>query len=382
MKTAQVHLKRKQLVTADLARLKAIEPHLVLGFGNVDWLEDPAFVSSLTEHLGAPCFAGCSTAGEITNKGRFDETMVLTGLRFEASSSRVAAHIVPAGGSQQALGISAGTAVTGSDLRAALLFTTVGTLDGSSLLHGLKSVVGESVHVTGGIAGDSGRFKKSFVFANGTLSSAGALVIGLYGPALSAQHGVAAGFQSFGGVRTITKAEGSTVLEIEGRPALLVYKEALGRHAAELPANGLMFPFALLNTGDQESGLIRAVLGIDEARQAVLLAGDVTSGARVKLMRAHNESLTAGARAAAATAAGDGVKAGSFGLLISCVARKLVMGEAIDDELEAATALLTGCADRAGFYAYGEFGPFFTEGDCQLHNQTITITVLSENVPS
>ena len=55
------------------------------------------------------------------------------------------------------------------------------------------------------------------------------------------------------------------------------------------------------------------------------------------------------------------------------------MGDAIDDELEAVTAELKHCADCTGFYAYGEFGPFFTSGDCQLHNQTMSVTVLSES---
>lgn len=378
MKTSQIHLKRSDWSPTEVARLKQIEPQVVLGFGNVDWLLTDGFLAKLNHEMGAPCFVGCSTAGEITNKGRFDDTLVLTAIHFDDAHSKVEARIFAVQKSQTETGAVIGQAFARPHLKAILLFTSIGSLDGSALLEELKRVVGPEVHISGGIAGDSGRFKQSVVFNGAEASTTGVLAVAFYGESLTTQHGVGTGFQAFGNVRTVTKASNSTVLEIDGRPALDVYKEALGKHAAELPANGLMFPFSVLDENNHESGLIRAVMTIDEPTKAIVLAGDLKSGSRVKLMRAHNQSLVEGARSAATHAAGLKVPPHSLGLMISCVARKFVMGDAIDDELEAVTAELKNCDDYTGFYAYGEFGPFYSQQDCQLHNQTITIMVLSE----
>ena len=379
MRTAQVHLKRSEWSATEFDKLKSLNPQLVLGYGNIDWLAKDGFVEKLNRDVGAPCFAGCSTAGEITNKGRFDESLVLTAIHFDEATSRVEAQVFPLEKNQHDTGIAIGSALKKPDLRLVLLFTTMGSLDGSALLLALKQTVGDSVHVTGGIAGDSGRFKQSVVFRNASTSSSGILAVAFYGPSLATQHGVGTGFQTFGNVRTVTRASNFTVFEIDGRPALDVYKEALGKHAAELPTNGLMFPLSVLDQNQQESGLIRAVMTVDEVAKTVTLAGDIESGARVRFMRAHNQSLVEGARGAAGRAALPSIPPQSLGLLISCVARKFIMGDAIDDELEAAADELKNCATTTGFYAYGEFGPFFSQNDCQLHNQTLTITVLSEN---
>lgn len=90
----------------------------------------------------------------------------------------------------------------------------------------------------------------------------------------------------------ITRAQGSTVFEIDGRPALKVYKEALGEHAEKLPINGLMFPLAVLNDTHDETGLIRTVFTVDETNQSIILAGDIAANTKIKFMRGGNEIST------------------------------------------------------------------------------------------
>jgi hypothetical protein len=54
------------------------------------------------------------------------------------------------------------------------------------------------------------------------------------------------------------------------------------------------------------------------------------------------------------------------------------MGDRVDEELEAVAEVLPAHTVLTGFYSYGEISPYHTVTDCRLHNQTMTITYLSE----
>jgi len=170
------------------------------------------------------------------------------------------------------------------------------------------------------------------------------------------------------------------LFELDGKPALDIYKRYLGDYASGLPASGLLFPFALLSNEQQESGLIRTLLGVDEAAGSLTLAGDIPQGGYVRLMHASTEALVDGAEAAA-RATLDMVQGPGPGLalLVSCIGRKLVMGDRVDEEVEAVGTLLGKDAVLAGFYSNGEISPYLDTTECRLHNQTMTITYLSES---
>ncbi|MEI7973223.1 MAG: FIST N-terminal domain-containing protein [Bdellovibrio sp.] len=378
MKSHQVHLRSKGLAESSLQAFVELKPQVILGFGDISWVMDSNFMKALRQHLPIESgFLGCSTAGEITNQGLFDHSFVLTGIRFQAPDSKVQVVSQSIGENQHLSGRQMGEQLKSSDLRGIFLMAPGLAMQGSPFLNGLKEIVGEPVVVTGGLAGDNGKFKQTATFLEDQVFESRAVAVGFYGPKIEVKHGVRAGFRSFGGVRQITRARNHFVYEIDGRPALEVYKEALGKHSDNLPQIGLMFPLAVLNNQKSETGLIRGVLNVDEREDSLFLGGDVKDGTFFKLMRAENQSLIAGAQEAARDAA-LGVPSQSFALMVSCIARRFVMGEAVDDEIEAALLQMKSCENIAGFYAYGEFGPFFTQGDCQLHNQTMTIGLISE----
>ena len=64
---------------------------------------------------------------------------------------------------------------------------------------------------------------------------------------------------------------------------------------------------------------------------------------------------------------------------ISCVGRRLVLGERSEEELEATIDVLPEHVQQVGFYSYGEISPYAT-GHCDLHNQTMTLTTITEQV--
>lgn len=379
MKTVQVHLRKKVINQETLKPILDLKPQVVVAFANIDWANDTQLLKELKSQLPGTEIVGCSTAGEISNDGLFEKSMVLTAIRFESNTSKIQIMSEKVGSDQKQSGRNLGKKLAEKNLRGLFLFAPGVTVQGSSLLHGVKEAVGPDALLLGGLAGDGGKFVKTAVFHNDQTYSDHVIGLGFYGSQIDFHHSSKAGFRSFGGIRQITKANDHVVYEIDGQPALKVYKESLGKHADDLPSTGLMFPLALLNNQLSETGLIRAVLGVNEADQSMNLAGDVESGTFFKLMRAENQSLINGAQEAADKLEKNATS-DSIGFLISCVARRMVMGDAVEDEIDAALGELKNCQNVSGFYAYGEFGPFFSAVDCQLHNQTMTVNILSERV--
>jgi len=165
--------------------------------------------------------------------------------------------------------------------------------------------------------------------------------------------------------------------ELDGGSALALYKEYLGPHAADLPASGLLFPLDLILADGTR--LVRTILGVDETAGSLTFAGDVPEGARAQLMKANFDRLIDGAQGAAEGAyATLGRRAPALAVLISCVGRKLVLGQRIEEEVEAVREVLGPSAVLAGFYSYGEIAPTGVTTRCELHNQTMTITTFDE----
>ena len=377
MKVVQTIVRQGAATAADFATLAAIEPNLVLVFGSVDALRQGA--AAIAEAFPLSQRAGCSTAGEITAKGVEDGTLVVTALRFDhtrlAQISTVLAGMEDsfAAGKRLASGLPIG------GLRAILIFGQGVQINGSAVLSGMTEIVGAKVPITGGLAGDGGAFAQTWVLDDKGVSSDKLTCVGLYGDALQFVHGSFGGWSPFGPARKVTRSVNNVLFELDGESALEVYKRYLGEHASGLPASGLLFPFAMLGSDHAEVGLIRTILGVDEAAGSLTLAGDIDPDGYLRLMHASTDALVDGAEAAAEAAkAMQGNLGEGLALLVSCVGRKLVMGGRVDEEVEAVGDVFGQGATLAGFYSYGEISPFTAGVECKLHNQTMTITYIAE----
>ncbi len=363
-----------------LAPLAELEPQLVLVFGSAETLRSPGYVALLQETFPGVPMVGCSTAGEISDRGVSEQTCVLTAVRFHGEVViRVVEAAIPSMASCQGAGAALGAALQGPDLSAVLLFAKGVAVNGSAILAGLASQVGSQVPITGGLAGDGGAFVETLTLGPSGLSKDGAVAVGLYGAGLVLSHGSCGGWAPFGPARKITRSRENILYELDGEPALNVYKRYLGDHAKGLPNSGLLFPLEILNPERGRMGLIRTILGVDEAEGYLVLAGDIESGGYLRLMHASTDDLVDGAEQAAQQAGSH--RAGGAGqglaLLVSCVGRRLVMGDAVEEEIEVVGATLGKSMTLSGFYSYGEFGPL-GDSDCKLHNQTMTVTCIGE----
>jgi hypothetical protein len=379
MKVRQLVLKAVADADARLADLAGIKPQLVTVFGAVPFFTDNAFVAALRLSLPDAAIVGCSTAGEISNGGVADGTCVISAVKFDGT--RVKAAHTPLGRMEdsQAAGERIGRELAAPDLRALMVFGPGVRINGSALVEGIAAQIAANVPITGGLAGDGGAFTQTWTLGSAGVSDNTVVAIGLYGDALEFAHGSFGGWEPFGPARKVTRCDGNVLYELDGEAALAVYKRYLGDHAKGLPASGLLFPFAMVGEDQDARGLIRTILGVDEASGSLTLAGAIYSGGYLKLMHASTDRLVNGAESAAKAAQAMHRTGGdSLAILVSCVGRKLVMGDRVDEEVEAVAEVFGSKATLSGFYSYGEISPFTPGSACHLHNQTMTITWMGE----
>lgn len=353
---------------------------LMLVFGSTECLSEPDTLAGLRERFPKAHFFGCSTSGEIAGTRISDDSVVATAVAFarvgvEAVSTRLEdeADSYRAGGRLAA-------ALPSDGLRHVLVVSDGLAINGSQLVEGLAAGLPAGVAATGGLAGDGTRFARTVVVAGAETAPRIAAAVGLYGEGLRLGYGSLGGWDCFGPERLVTRARANVLYELDGRSALALYKQYLGDHARGLPASGLLFPLSVLAAG-RERPLVRTILSIDEAAQSMTFAGDVPIGSRVRLMRANVDRLVEGAfDAGVASATGVGRPGPTLSLLVSCVGRRLVLKQRCEEEVEAVRDVLGPGAWLTGFYSYGEISPFTPDVRCELHNQTMTVTTLAEDV--
>lgn len=356
------------------------EQTLVLVFGAPGLADRPGLLVDLVRAFPRAKVLGCSTAGEIFASKVLDDSVIVAVARFESTRLVSAAAPVRAADESFAAGEALGRQLAGEGLRGVHVLSDGLTVNGSALVRGLATVLGPGVIVTGGLAGDGDRFARTWVLHEGGPVSGVVTAVGFYGDAVQIGHGSAGGWDPFGPRRLVTRSKGNILYELDGKPALELYKQYLGDRAEGLPATGLLFPLALSRpeggVEGEERRVVRTILAVDEASQSLTFAGDIPTGAHAQLMKAQLDRLIEGAEQAAGLAgrAGDGPV---LAVAISCVGRRLVLRERTEEEVEAVQEALPAGAQVVGFYSYGELSPI-SSGSCDLHNQTMTLTTIRE----
>lgn len=377
MQVTQVIFDNCHQLVNDLAPLSALDPHLLLVFGSADLLQGVG--GPLKSLFPSAIRVGCFTAGEISARGVSDGTCVVTAIRFEATPLVESSTRLEGMADSFAAGQRLGRQLPLAGLRDVFILGQGVAIDGSALIAGMTEVLGTAIQITGGLAGDAAAFKETWVLDASGVHNDRLVCVGLYGDRLVFSHGSFGGWSPFGPARKVTRCEGNVLFELDGWPALEVYRRYLGDHAKDLPASGLLFPFAMVGSDRNEVGLIRTILGMDEAAGSLTLAGDIDPDGYLRLMHASTDALVSGAESAAQAAKAMLEAPGpGLALLVSCVGRKLVMGGRVDEEVEAVGDVFGRGAVLAGFYFNGEISPFANNTVCKLHNQTMTITYLTE----
>lgn len=379
MRVKQVVCRNFLELESKLADLKLINPNLIVVFASLPFFTSENLAALLQNEFSTAKLIGCSTAGEITSEGVDDGCCTVTAVSFDQINLIQATTTLAGMADSLAAGERIGQQLKQTQLKSVLVFGPGVNINGSALVDGITRVIGTDIPITGGLAGDGGAFKQTFTLGSNGAADNAVVAIGLCGDALLFGHGSFGGWEAFGPARKVTRCNGNVLFELDGEPALDVYKRYLGDHAKDLPASGLLFPFAMLGDDHSAIGLIRTILGVDEASGSLTLAGEINLNGYLKLMHASTDKLVNGAESAAeAAAAMIQAKGESLAILVSCVGRKLVMGGRVDEEVEAVGDVFGSKSVLTGFYSYGEISPFTPGASCKLHNQTMTITCIGE----
>lgn len=352
-------------------------PELVIWFAAPRRAADPAVFEGLKARYPGALIAGCSTGGEIIGDEVLDGTAVAAAVQFEATQVRAAQVRLDEISDIREAGRRLAADLAADDLKAVYVLSDGVRVNGATLVEGLLSGLPAEVTITGGLAGDGADFGATRVGLNAAPSEGVIAAIGFYGDRVRVGWGSAGGWAPFGPERKITKSEGAVLHELDGQPALDLYKLYLGDAAARLPGSALLFPLVIRPEPGSSYDVVRTIVGVDEAARSLIFAGDVPQGWSGQLMRGNPENLVDGAIRAARQAGVEAEDADALALVVSCIGRKLMMGQRVSDEVEA-VAEVWGATPTIGFYSYGEICPHGFTGRCTLHNQTMTVTLLRE----
>lgn len=351
---------------------------LVLAFGSRDVLKRDGALQTVCAAYPQARVVGSSTSGEILGTEVTDESLVVTALRFDSSSSIAVREAIHSAQESFGVGERLAQAIPHRGLVHAIVFSDGSNVNGSELVAGIAAHLPPHVPLTGGLAGDADRFQETYVIWDGVAEQHTIVLLGLYGKNLRVGFGSLGGWDSFGAERRITRSRGNILYELEGLSALGLYKTYLGAHAQGLPATAFLFPLSV-RTPDHPNGVVRTILAVNETDQSMTFAGDVPEGGYARLMKANFGRLIDGAEGAARTSyEALGSVEPELALLISCVGRKIILKQRVEDEVEAVREVLGAHTALTGFYSYGEISPQTPGVKCELHNQTMTITALRE----
>lgn len=354
---------------------------LVLYFGTREALANGKRYDELRDMFPSAHVVGCSTGGQIYNNDVSDDDIAAIALSFEHTALKLATAPAVDAANSRVCGESIGRALAAPDLAGIFVLSDGLNVNGSALVAGITAMTGKGVPITGGLAGDGAKFQETLVGGDFAPRQHAVAAIGFYGSAVRIGHGNAGGWDEFGPRRRITRSDGNVLFELDGEPALDLYKRYLGEEAAGLPGTALLFPLRIYDPLRPDSALVRTILAVDHDKGSMAFAGDMPEGWVSQLMRGNFHRLAAGAAdAARQSVAAFSEPAGNDGvaILVSCIGRRLLMGQRTVEEVEAAGGELGPKMPAIGFYSYGEISPHAPSGICQLHNQTMTVTTITE----
>ncbi|WP_341227109.1 FIST N-terminal domain-containing protein [uncultured Arcticibacterium sp.] len=349
---------------------------LVLAFCGKELL-NPENIESLTKEYPNAAVISATTSGEVFDDCMYDGSISLTAIELEKTEIKIKLGNINSYKNSNELGSNLMADVEKEGLQYVMVISDGNLINGSELVEGIRSENSTGVLITGGLAGDGARFESTLVGLNEDIKEGNVVLIGFYGNNIKVGHGSLGGWDAFGHERTITKAEKNVLFELDGKSALKLYKEYLGDYAAELPSSALLFPLSIGAEGDAVKN-VRTILSIDEENQSMTFAGNMPVGSKVRLMKANFDKLIDAASGAAESALDISKTKPELAILISCVGRKLVLNERVEEELEKTKSIFGDDAFLTGFYSYGEISPMIERAKCELMNQTMTITTLTE----
>jgi hypothetical protein len=319
---------------------------------------------------------GSSTSGNILMDELKEDSLVMAVLQFSTTKLQLSTKKITATKQSFIIGQEIAQDLNAADLQALFILSDGLNINGSQLTEGLSSVLPPKIKTSGALGGDNEEFLSTWIVVNGKAVEHYVSAIGFYGEDIHFGYASKDGLDKFGVQRVVTRSKDNILYELDGKPALELYKQYLGDKAKDLPASGLYFPISIENEDYKE--VIRTILAVNHEENSITFAGDVPQGSYVTFMKAnHDRIIDAATEAASELLLEDYNGEALLNIAVSCVGRKLTLKQRVEEELEATLDILPKETLQIGLYSYGEISPT-NQKCCELHNQTMTLTTIWE----
>jgi hypothetical protein len=363
-----------------LSKELALKKPLVLVFGNRLMLQENNIYNEIRDIFKDGDIVFGSTAGDITSESVDDESITITAIEFERSTFLIkTANVLNANVEIDSFksGKELIEQLPKEGLKYVFVVSDGSYTNGSQLTKGMNAATKDNLLITGGLCGDAARFETTVCSYNENPKEGKIVAIGLYGETLEVTFATKGGWSPFGPERVVTKSKDNILYKLDGKPALDLYKTYLGEKSKELPGAALLYPLKV-KCEDEKKSIVRTILNINEEENSMILAGDIFENSKVQLMMTNVDSIVNAAEIGAKQALELRKNKPELAILISCIGRKLVLDQRVEEEVEEVMEVVGKDTTISGFYSYGEIAPFNGEMNCHLHNQTIAITLISE----
>ena len=356
---------------------EANKADLILVFGQRTLLEKVKPYTNLKLSFPNAQIVICSSSGQISNQCVIEKEIVATAIDFEKTTIRTCEFDIVGNNDINDLGEMINTKLGSPELKSILVLSEGTHINGTELINELIKQTNKKIPIFGGLAGDEYAFQKTIVGLNSDARVGKIVVIGFYGDHIRFGYGSEGGWGDFGPEREVTQSDKNILYKIGDWYALDLYKEYLGKYAKELPGSSLYFPLSMKEKGSSAS-VVRTILSIDEEKKSMTFAGNIPQGSMVRLMKGNIDKLIEASSEAAMKIVQQPDSNIRLALLVSCVGRRIVLGDRVEEELEVVKEIFGPQTILSGFYSYGEIAPTIEQVACELHNQTMTITTLYE----
>jgi hypothetical protein len=367
-----------EAATAAIAGLNGEPPALIIVYTSPKY-DLPLLISSIRSITGDTLLIGSTSSGEIVKNQHLDigagiGILALTAGNYKFSAASIDHCKNDLDQAGQIVARKAKTSTESTPYSAVLLLADAMLGNLQELVQGVYRITGPRVAIVGGAAGDDQKFISPFVFHNEKILKEGvvALWIGSDHPlSVVTRHG----WEPIGVPLLVTRAQGTQIIELDGRPAGQVYEEQLGLNPGELTAENfwgtsILHPFGLLQS---DGSFVIRVARTKNSEGVLNIQGCVPPvGSAVQVMSGDGENLLSIVGDVAKSIVNSSPEPGVL-LAFSCAARAAILRERKPEE---ARLLQQAAGDVPvfGIYCCGEFAR--TAGILATHNATLTAIAL------
>ncbi|MFA5063462.1 MAG: FIST C-terminal domain-containing protein [Candidatus Omnitrophota bacterium] len=265
-----------------------------------------------------------------------------------------------------------------------VIFSNTNTGDYSSLVTGIQEKLGRGFPLVGASLPKRIDHAENHLYSGSEILNNAVCGV-LWGGKLNFSLGIEHGWQPLGKPRYATRTQVDTVNEIDGLPAVNLYKEYFGKETLELNRElkriSVFYPLGIAVSGNKEY-LLRSVISIKNDG-SLLFRGEVPEGSMVRLMISSKDSCLAAAAKAAKTALDNARgKKIKFALVLNSLSRYALLGRQAAQEIRIVRETLGSDVPFAGIYTSAEQAPLnsanYNLGKTYFHNNSIAILTITE----